>query len=188
MFFFLEKLKSLSFYNLVKLFKVLANGSIEISILLDCSFWWYFFVWFLNDLRKEVNDFYPRISVLSRQFSQSSSAPRKACIDIVEFPWQLIQPLQVGKHSYQDKPKFVNSLYFNNTTKWFSSANGGLSIFTNTLDTTYSFIVHAKKMQFFALLLFAFQCWKNTYWTKSHLTKVTNKTMNCFVPYWNKEE
>lgn len=40
-----------------------------------------------------------KISEVSRQFSQSRSVPRRVCMDIVEFPWQLIQPPQVGKHS-----------------------------------------------------------------------------------------
>lgn len=43
---------------------------------------------------------YLSISVLSRQFSQSKSVPRNDCIEMVGFPWQLMHPLQLGKHSY----------------------------------------------------------------------------------------
>lgn len=42
---------------------------------------------------------YLKISVLSRQFSQSRSGARNVWIDIVEFPWQLTHPPQDGKHS-----------------------------------------------------------------------------------------
>lgn len=70
------------------------------AILFDIHLWiviffYSFRIWLMLD--KEFS--YLRISVLSRQFSQSKSDPRSDCIEIVEFPWQLIQPLQVGKHS-----------------------------------------------------------------------------------------
>lgn len=53
-------------------------------------------VYYLNWLWNEI---YLSISVLSRQFSQSKSVPRNDWIEMVEFPWQLMQPLQLGRHS-----------------------------------------------------------------------------------------
>lgn len=60
---------------------------------------------------------YLRISLWSRHDPQSKSAPRNACIDIAEFPWQLIQPPQVGEHSFF--VRFIHKAIENNQLEQF---------------------------------------------------------------------